>query len=103
MNTILGIAMLLFSGILILKYRPKQKENRILCGMAALMGLVALLTGNQMAVWMQVIQITMLVLVAAVCVIRLHAEKVVRSRRRKARHTLRQVPVRAVPEMGRCA
>ena len=103
MNTILGITMLLFSGMLMLKYRPKQKENRILCGMAALMGVVALLTGNQMVMWMQLVQVAMLAVVAAVCIIRLHAEKVLRTRRQRVRRAARRVAANTLPELGRCA
>lgn len=54
MQFLLGAALLVTGGGLWLRYRPKAKEGRLLCGMLLLMAAVALLGGNGGAAYLLV-------------------------------------------------
>lgn len=80
MNLFTGTAMLIFTGILFLKYKPKAKNSRGFCGMAGAMGFMALTAGAGNWVF-QLVQTVLMGVVGLCCFVELHREKVLRERR----------------------
>lgn len=86
---ITGVALMAFTAVLYRKYRPKSQDSRMLCGLAAAMGLMALVSGP--ASWpVQLIQCILQVVVGYCCFAQLRRERILRTRRR-ALH-LRRAP-----------
>jgi hypothetical protein len=86
---ITGVALLAFTAVLCRRYRPRSQESFVLCGLAAAMGLMALVSGP--AGWkVQLIQCTLQAVVGFCCFAQLRRESILRTRRR-ALH-LRRAP-----------
>lgn len=95
MNGFIGVAMLVFAGVLYLKYRPKFQNSRVLWVMTALMGVMSFSSGPKNWV-VALIQLALQIVVAACCLIQLKREQKIRRRRAIPRHAHR--PSRQVPQ-----
>ena len=78
----MGILLITGACALFVKYQPRILENQMLCGMMAVMGLVALLAGAAMAVC---------------CTLRVRREYACRLRRQRRMRALHRAPVGAGP------
>jgi hypothetical protein len=89
MSAFTGIAMILLSGVLYLKYSPKSKDGRLLCMMTGMMGIMSLIVSS--GSWgFQLIQLGLQIVVGLCCFVQLKREKILRARRRAAcRHVHR--------------
>jgi hypothetical protein len=89
MSGLIGIAMVILSGVLYLKYNPKSQDGRALCIMTGMMGIMAMITTP--GSWkIQMIQLVLQLVVGTCCYVQLRREKITRARRRAAsRHVHR--------------
>lgn len=84
MNLFTGIAVLLLAAYSFFKYRPASRGSRELCGLTALMGLLA--AGAGTGSWkFQAIQTVLLAVVGVCCFVQLRRESILRARRARRR------------------
>jgi len=101
MNIFTGMAMLILSAVLFLKYRPKSQNSRALCVLTGLMGFMALYAGA--GSWkFQLIQLALQAVVSFCCFAQLRREKIMRARRAARRHAHRPASM-AQQQIKTCA
>lgn len=101
MHELMGILWICGACALFVQYKPKSDENRMLCGLMAVMGLVALIAGQGNLLF-TVVQLVLELTVGACCALRVRAEYLCRRRRQRKLHALRraQMCAKPVPRAG---
>lgn len=74
MNLAAGIAMILLSGAMLVKYRPRSIQGKRLCGLTLLAGIVCCLISDGGPALLLVFRIGALVLLASSSLVWLHRE-----------------------------
>ena len=92
----MGILLITGACALFVKYQPRILENQMLCGMMAVMGLVALLAGQGNGLFTAV-QVGLGVAMAVCCTLRVRREYACRLRRQRRMRALHRAPVGAGP------
>ena len=96
LHELLGVLMIGGVCALVVQYRPRADENRMLCAMAAVMGLVTLIAGQGNALF-SAVQAALDIAVGVCCALRLRREYLCRRRRQRRMRALRRAPVCHVP------
>ena len=91
-----GILLVIGACALFVKYQPRILENQMLCGMMAVMGLVALLAGQGNGLFTDV-QVGLGVAMAVCCTLRVRREYACRLRRQRRMRALHRALVGAGP------
>ncbi len=100
MNVFTGMTMLILAAAMYVKYKPRAKKSRALCGITGMMGFLSLLAGA--GNWkIQLIQLVLQLAVGFCCFVQLRREE--KFRRRHMRLHAHRVAGRTHYKVKTCA